>query len=371
MTTGTRDLHLDVESCYRAVKSRDRRFDGDLLHRRAHHRDLLPAVLSGPHARRRRTSRSSRPRRPPRRPASGPASGACPTPRPGSPDWDVAADVAGRAMRLIADGVVDRDGVDGPGPPGRLHAAPPHPAAHRRARRRPAGAGPRAPRPDRAGADRDHRDDATPTSRSRPGFASVRQFNDTIREVYAASPTDLRGRRGGPRSATGRSRCDWRCGRRSPAGRCSTSSAYAPIAGRRGGRRRAGTPAPSTCRTAPAPSGSTLGDEPDARARPRSSPRRSRSTDLRDTAAAVERARRLLDADCDPVAVDDQFAGDPVIGPLVRRTPGLRVPGQVDGDEIAVRAVLGQQVSVAGALHRRRPAGGRARPAGGRPTIPG
>ena len=71
--------------------------------------------------------------------------------------------------------------------------------------------------------------------------------------------------------------------------------------------------------------------------------------DLRDTAAAVERARRLVDADCDPVAVDDQFLGDPVIGPLVRATRGLRVPGQVDGDETAIRTVVGQQVSVTGA----------------------
>ena len=72
-------------------------------------------------------------------------------------------------------------------------------------------------------------------------------------------------------------------------------------------------------------------------------------TDVRDTAAAVERARRLVDADCDPIAVDDHFAGDPVIGPLARATPGLRVPGQVDGDEVAFRTVIGQQVSVVGA----------------------
>ena len=71
--------------------------------------------------------------------------------------------------------------------------------------------------------------------------------------------------------------------------------------------------------------------------------------DLRDTSAAVERVRRLLDADCDPVAVDDHLADDPVIGRLVRATPGLRVPGQVDGDETAVRTVIGQQVSVTGA----------------------
>jgi AraC family transcriptional regulator of adaptative response / DNA-3-methyladenine glycosylase II len=71
--------------------------------------------------------------------------------------------------------------------------------------------------------------------------------------------------------------------------------------------------------------------------------------DLRDLAAAVERVRRLLDADCDPVAIGDAFAGDTLLGPLVRQAPGLRVPGHVDGDELAVRAVLGQQVTVAAA----------------------
>jgi AraC family transcriptional regulator of adaptative response / DNA-3-methyladenine glycosylase II len=72
--------------------------------------------------------------------------------------------------------------------------------------------------------------------------------------------------------------------------------------------------------------------------------------DLRDVGAAVERCRRLLDADCDPIAVDDELAGDPRMATLVRTRPGLRVPGSVDGDEIAVRAVLGQQISLAGAI---------------------
>ncbi len=84
-----------------------------LLHRGPDHRHLLPALVPGAHARRRPTSRSTRPRPPPRPPASAPASAASPTRRPGSPDWDVAADVAGRAMRLIADGVVEREGVAG------------------------------------------------------------------------------------------------------------------------------------------------------------------------------------------------------------------------------------------------------------------
>src|SRR4029079_4473543 len=103
---------LDFESCYRAIKSRDRRFDGV----------FYTAV--------RTTGIYCRPSCPARTPAArnvsfhrtaaaAQAAGfrACkrclPDATPGSPRWDVAADVAGRAMRLIADGVVEREGVEG------------------------------------------------------------------------------------------------------------------------------------------------------------------------------------------------------------------------------------------------------------------
>jgi AraC family transcriptional regulator of adaptative response / DNA-3-methyladenine glycosylase II len=68
--------------------------------------------------------------------------------------------------------------------------------------------------------------------------------------------------------------------------------------------------------------------------------------DARDGAAAAQRCRRLLDLDGDPGVVAEHLGADPFIGPLVRAAPGLRVPGSVDGGELAVRAVLGQQVSV-------------------------
>ena len=71
--------------------------------------------------------------------------------------------------------------------------------------------------------------------------------------------------------------------------------------------------------------------------------------DARDEAAAVTRCRHLLDLDANPAVIDAHLAEDPLLGPYVRRTPGLRVPGAVDGAELAVRAILGQQVSVAGA----------------------
>jgi AraC family transcriptional regulator of adaptative response / DNA-3-methyladenine glycosylase II len=71
--------------------------------------------------------------------------------------------------------------------------------------------------------------------------------------------------------------------------------------------------------------------------------------DLRDLTAAVQRCRRLLDLDADPEAVTGYLSADPVIGPLALANPGRRSPGHVDGNELALRAVLGQQVSVAAA----------------------
>jgi AraC family transcriptional regulator of adaptative response / DNA-3-methyladenine glycosylase II len=71
--------------------------------------------------------------------------------------------------------------------------------------------------------------------------------------------------------------------------------------------------------------------------------------DLRDLGPAVQRCRRLLDLDSDPLTIAEQLDSDPLIGPLVREAPGRRVPGHVDAHELAVRAVLGQQVSLAGA----------------------
>jgi AraC family transcriptional regulator, regulatory protein of adaptative response / DNA-3-methyladenine glycosylase II len=63
----------------------------------------------------------------------------------------------------------------------------------------------------------------------------------------------------------------------------------------------------------------------------------------------VRGGRRMLDLDADPAAIDDVLTGDPALRPLVRRTPGIRLPGTTDEFELLVRAVLGQQVSVRGA----------------------
>jgi AraC family transcriptional regulator of adaptative response / DNA-3-methyladenine glycosylase II len=335
---------LDAESCYRALKSRDRRFDGV----------FYVAV--------RTTGIYCRPSCPARTPAfhnvtfhpsaaSAQAAGyrACkrclPDATPGSPDWDVAATAAGRAMRLIADGVVDREGVEGLAR--RVGYTPRHLTRLLTAE---LGAGPlalaRARRAQTARVLVETTDLGFADVAFAAGFASVRQFNDTVREVYAATPSELRGRRRGtPTQGTvtmrlavrtpfaGRALLDYLAFHVVPGVEAAGPGWYARTLDLPHG--------PGTVRLG-------LDDAP-ATGQTAFVTAEFRLHDLRDTSAAVERARRLVDADCDPVAVDDQFLGDPVIGPLVRATAGLRVPGQVDGDETAIRTVVGQQVSVTGA----------------------
>ncbi len=356
---------LDPETCYRALKSRDRRFDGVFY---------VAVRTTGIYC------RPSCPARTPGfanvtfhpTPASAQTAGyrACkrclPDATPGSPDWDVAADVAGRAMRLIADGVVDRDGVEGLAQ--RVGYTPRHLG---RVLTAELGAGPlalaRARRAQIARVLIETTDLGFADIAFAAGFASVRQFNATVREVYALSPTDLRGRRGGVRT-TGA--VTMRLAVRTPfAGRALLDFlAYhlvpgVEVAGDGWYARTLDLPhGPGTVRL-------EIDDARDAGTTAFVSAR-FELTDLRDTTAAVERARRLLDADCDPVAVDDAFVGDPVVGPLVNACRGLRVPGQVDGAETAVRTVIGQQVSVTGA----RTVTGRVVAAHGRPVdtdIPG
>ncbi|HEU4811537.1 MAG TPA: AlkA N-terminal domain-containing protein [Nocardioides sp.] len=352
---------LDAESCYRAVKSRDRRFDGV----------FYTAV--------RTTGIYCRPSCPARTPAfqnvtfhpsaaAAQAAGyrACkrclPDATPGSPDWDVAATAAGRAMRLIADGVVDREGVEGLAR--HVGYTPRHLT---RILTGELGAGPlalaRARRAQTARVLIETTDLTYADIAFAAGFSSVRQFNDTIREVYAASPTDLRGRRGG-RPATGT--VTMRLAVRTPyAGRALLSFlAVRAIPG----VEAAGDGWYARTLALPHGTGTVRVEIPDVPEAGQTAFVKATFAleDLRDTAAAAERVRRLLDADCDPVAVAEAFAGDPVIGPLVRATPGLRVPGHVDGDEIAVRAILGQQVSVAGA----RTVAARLTQAHGRPLAP-
>ncbi len=335
---------LDREVCYRAVKSRDRRFDGVF-----YTAVRTTGIYCRPSCAARTPGAQNVTFHPTAAAAQAAGYRACkrclPDATPGSPHWDVAADVAGRAMRLVADGVVDREGVDGLAR--RVGYSPRHLT---RVLTAELGAGPlalaRARRAQTARVLIETTDLTYADIAFAAGFASVRQFNDTLREVYATTPTHLRGGRGG-RRATGT--MTMRIAVRTPFSGAALVRFLAhhlipgvEVAGPGWYARTLDLPhGPGTVRL-------DINDDP----RPGETAFVTATfslTDLRDTGAAVERTRRLVDADCDPLAVAEHLGQDPIIGPLVRREPGLRVPGQVDGDEVAVRTVIGQQVSVAGA----------------------
>jgi AraC family transcriptional regulator of adaptative response / DNA-3-methyladenine glycosylase II len=262
----------------------------------------------------------------------------CPDATPGSPEWDRRADLVGRAMRLIADGVVDREGVGGLA--ARLGYTQRH--VHRQLVA-VVGAGPLA----LARAQRAQTARILLETTSLPvtqvcfavGFQSLRQFNATVQEVFASTPTALRARA-------------FKCGQPEDSGMLSLRLPYrGPFDGvgaiRFLGRRA--VPGVEEVidgayrRSLRLPHG--LGA---VELRPAGGyvQARYRLDDLRDLAAAIERSRVLLDLDCDPQSVSGALRRDRLLGRVVREVPGRRVVGTVDGAELAVRAVLGQQISL-------------------------
>ena len=330
----------DFDRCYRAVQSKDARFDGW----------FVTAVVTT-----RIYCRPSCPVRPPKAtnmrfyPSAAAAQHdgfrACkrcsPGRIPGSPEWNVRADTVARAMRLIADGVVDRDGVEGLA--GRLGYSSRQVERHLRAE---VGAGPLA----LARAQRAQTARLLIEKTSLPfssvafaaGFSSIRQFNDTVRLVFARTPTELR-RRVRTTDVPGASGAlELRLPFRVPFcpdnlfGHLAATAVPGCEEVRDGAYRR----------TMSLPNGNGI-----VSLRPRSDHVDCRLIldDLRDVPTAISRCRRLLDLDADPEAVTDVLADDPALEPLVLKHPGRRVPRTVDEAEFAVRAVLGQQVSTAAA----------------------
>ncbi len=270
---------------------------------------------------------------------------------PGSPEWNIRADVTARAMRLIADGIVDRAGVSG--------LASQLGYEQRQVRRlltAELGAGPLA----LARAQRAQTARILVETTKLPigdiafasGFASIRQFNATMLEVFDTPPTLLRERAAKRNTPAPPGVIRLRLPYRPPIDleRMFGFLAVRAIPGveevTAGTYRRTvilpNGPGILSLRPAPPATGGQRGGaayvECDLELE-----------DLRDVSAAVQRCRRLLDLDADPVAVSEYLADDEAAGPLARACPGRRSPGQVDGTELAVRAVLGQQVSVAAA----------------------
>jgi AraC family transcriptional regulator of adaptative response / DNA-3-methyladenine glycosylase II len=352
------DYMMDDDACYRVLSSRDSRFDGwffaAVRTTGIYCRPSCPAMTP---------TRSNVTFHPTAASAQAAGFRACkrcrPDAVPGSPEWNVRADLVGRAMRSIADGVVDREGVAGLAR--RLGYSERHVARQLAAE---VGAGPlalaRAQRAQTARILLETTDVPITGAAFAAGFASVRQFNETVQDVFATTPTQLRALppRGRRQSTVGT--ISLRLPFRRPL-------AAAPVFGFLALRAVAGVEEGWTFgyrRTLSLAHGVAiveLGDPApfgDGALQPNSVPQwvgegwipcRIKLSDLRDLGSAVARCRRLLDLDADPRAVDDVLGADELLAHSVAATPGIRVPGHVDGNELAVRAVLGQQVSVVGA----------------------
>jgi AraC family transcriptional regulator of adaptative response / DNA-3-methyladenine glycosylase II len=346
---------MDDDQRYQAAASRDARFDGvfftAVTSTGIYCRPSCPAITP------RRANVRFYPTAAAAQQAGFRACKRCrPDASPGSPEWNIRADTTARAMRLISDGVIDREGVAG---------LASHLGYEQRQVRRlltaELGAGPLA----LARAQRAQTARTLVETTGLPmgdiafaaGFSSIRQFNATMLEVFDTPPTRLREQ-----------------AMRSPR----------PPATRRPARPAAQPPPPGvirlrlpyrppidfsrllgylTARAVPGVEEVTGGTYRRAFLLPNGpgilAVRSSLSqtyldcdlelSDLRDVTAAVQRCRRLFDLDADPEAITAHLVADPVLGELARSCPGRRSPGSVDADEMAIRAVLGQQVSIAAA----------------------
>jgi AraC family transcriptional regulator of adaptative response / DNA-3-methyladenine glycosylase II len=331
------------EVTYRAVEARERRLDG---------RVFVAVTSTGIYC------RPVCPVRMPRREhvvffraaaaAEGAGFRACrrcrPETSPDSPDWDVRADLVGRGLRLIADGVVDREGIDGLAR--RLAVGSRH--LHR-AFVQELGTGPLAVARSRRAALAKQLLEQTDLPSTdvafASGFSSVRSYHDTVRRVYDRTPTEIRTKR---RADDVRADApELRLAFRPPlaAGRLLSFLGARAIPGvehvedgRYARAMRTSAGSPLVIELEPAPS------EPVVALRVTGV-----GDDVPLLASVVQASRRLFDLDADPDAIDEALASDPVLCPAVRSVPGTRLPGTTDGFELAVRAVVGQQVSVAGA----------------------
>jgi AraC family transcriptional regulator, regulatory protein of adaptative response / DNA-3-methyladenine glycosylase II len=334
-------MHDDFDRCYRAIQSKDARFDGwfvtAVLTTKIYCRPSCPA--RSPFARNvcfYPTAAAAQ------RAGFRPCKRCRPDASPGSPEWNVRGDVVARAMRLIADGTVDRDGVSG------LATTVGYTERQlERLLQAEVGAGPlalaRAQRTQTARVLIETTELPFSDVAFAAGFSSIRQFNDTVREVCDTTPTELRkkaARRPGADVATrGTGTLSLRLPTRMPFafeglfGHLAAAAVPGCEEVRDGAFRRtlrlpwgngivSLTPAPGHVQCVLS------------------------LDDFRDLSTAIARCRRLLDLDADPEAVVDFLGADRDLGVLAAKQPGQRIPRTVDEHELAIRAVIGQQVSM-------------------------
>jgi AraC family transcriptional regulator, regulatory protein of adaptative response / DNA-3-methyladenine glycosylase II len=334
----------DFDACYRAVQSRDARFDGwfftAVTSTHIYCRPSCPAKTPKPENVRFYPTAAA---------AQQAGFRAClrcrPDAAPGSPAWLGRADVAARAVKLILDGAVDREGVSGLA--SRLGYS--ERQLHRVLLAEVGTGALSLARAQRAQTAR-----VLLQSTNMPitqvafgaGFSSVRQFNETVRAVFARTPTELR------RASKQRPRDTLEPGQAIPV----RLAHRIPMAGQQlfdflGQRAILGIESYDghTYRRSlrlPHGNGTVTLRASDTAGQVRAV---FVLDDLRDLTSAVARSRQLLNLDADPVAVDEALSSEPLLSELVTRTPGIRVAGSADAFELAIRAIVGQQITVAGA----------------------
>jgi AraC family transcriptional regulator of adaptative response / DNA-3-methyladenine glycosylase II len=330
-------VHLSPDVCYRALRTRDPRFDG---------RFFVAVRTTGVYC------RPVCPARTPRRenctfvPCAAAAEEAgyrpcrrCrPESAPGTPAWLGTSATVSRGLRLIADGALDASGVGGLA--ARLGLG------ERQLRRlftRHLGAAPLAIARTRRvhfAAELLAQTD-WPVSRVAlaAGFTSLRRFNEAIRDTFHRAPRELRAARRTPRESTA-----IHLPYRAP---FDTSGLLAYLAARAvPGVEHVGD---DRVRRALRIGGRALRIEVSAPANERALVVRAGDAEAEHWLALAERVRAVFDLRADPAEIARQLGADPLLRERLRRRPGVRVPGAWDPFEIAVRIVLGQQVTVAGA----------------------
>jgi AraC family transcriptional regulator, regulatory protein of adaptative response / DNA-3-methyladenine glycosylase II len=342
-------VNAEQESWYRALQRRDARFDG---------RVVVGVTSTGIYG------RPSCPAPTPRREhvrffgstAAAQAAGlrACkrcrPEAAPASPEWDRRDDIVARAVRLVADGVVDRLGVSGlAGTLGCTVSGLEHALVDELG----------ADAADLARAQHARTARTLIETTSLPadriavaaGFGDVDELNDTVHAVFALAPDEIRRAEAGRES----SRPARGAAADRPATRLTLKLAFRrPLSPGNLFGHLAATAVPGVeevrgdtyRRAVRLPHGRGIAA---LAACPAHVDCTLTLDDPRDTGAAIARCRWLLDLDADPEGIDGDLAGDNELRPLIVREPGRRIPRTVDGPELAIRAVIGQQISTAAA----------------------
>jgi AraC family transcriptional regulator of adaptative response / DNA-3-methyladenine glycosylase II len=331
-------MDLDPDACYRALSTRDARFDGRLFvgvkttgiycrpicPARTPKRENVLFFASAAAAREAGFRPCLR-----CRPETSPQSGA----------WRGASATVSRALSLIEDGALDEAGE--PALAERLGVGE---RQLRRLFHQHLGASPVAVAQTRRihlAKQLIHETDLPMTEVAlASGFGSVRRFNETFKAMFGRPPASLRRSRttAGPPGAITLSLAyrppyDWDAiiaflaARAIPGVEVVERGVYSRTIGLAGAR-------------------GTLSVRPDTKNRLKVTVRFPRPSAL---PAIIARVRRVFDLAADPAAIAEDLSKDAVLAPLVAARPGLRVPGACDGFELAVRAILGQQITVVAA----------------------